>query len=180
MVGEKREKKNLFVTFWLFRKPLTTLEHDTFIHLGWEIFCLIVNRTSLKVFSQFLGISFGSIVTKPSAVSLCVQENSSNETIHLQNICHPCFDHPWVSPCQYIFKTWSMISCCGLSYDGSLSIDDSSLSRNLIQKSSVPWKLHASMAGFSPLTTGCIIVLRSNDSMTCSTSAHSFTFHGLY
>ena len=112
-------------------------------------------------------------------MSLCFQEDSLNKPF-ICKIFVFHFDHPWVSPCQYIFKTWSMISCCGLPYDGSLSIDNNSLSRKLVQKSSVPWNLHASMAGFSLSTTGCIIDLRSNDSVTCSTSAHSFTFHGLY
>ena len=102
------------------------------------------------------------------------------QTIHLQNIYHPFWPSLSQSLPIYFFKTWSMISCCGLAYDGSLSIDDSSLSRKLIQKSSVPWNLHASMAGFSPSTTVCIIDLRSNDSVTFSTSAQSFTFHGLY
>ena len=180
MVGEKREKRACLLYFKSSKTQSTTLGHDTYFHLGWEILCLTVNQTTLKVFSRFLGISFGSIVTKPSAVSSCVQENSSNKTIHLQNICHPSFDHPWVSPCQYIFKTWSMISCYGLAYDRSLSIDISTLSRKLIQKSSVPWNVHASMAGFSPSTTGYIIDLRSNDSVTCLTLYHSFTFHGLY
>ena len=102
------------------------------------------------------------------------------QTIHLENICHPFWPSLNQSLPIYFFKTWSIISCCGLAYDESLSIDDSSLSRNLIQKSSVPWNLHASMAGFSPSTIGCIIDLQSNDSVTFSTSAHSFTFHGLY
>ena len=131
MVGEKREKWTCLLYFDFSKIQLTTLEHDTFIHLGWEILCLTVNQTILKVFSRFLGISFGSIVTKPSAVSLCVQEDSSNKPFICKiSVIH--FDHPWVSPCQYIFKTWSMISCCGLAYDGSLSIDDNSLSRKLI------------------------------------------------
>ena len=112
-------------------------------------------------------------------MSLCVQEDSSNKPFICKiSVIH--FDHPWVSPCQYIFKTWSMISCCGLAYDRSLSIDISTLSRKMIQKLSVPWNLHASMAGFSLSTIGYINDLRSNDSVTCSTSAHSFTFHGLY
>ena len=80
MVREKREK---WVCLLYFKNCLktqsTTLGHDTYIHLGWEILCLTVNQTTLKVFIQFLGISFGSIVTKPFAVSLCVQEDSSNK-----------------------------------------------------------------------------------------------------
>ena len=79
MVGEKREKWTCSLYFDFSKIQLTTLEHDTFIHLGWEILCLIVNQTTLKVVSRFLGISFGSIVTKPSVVSLCVQEDSSNK-----------------------------------------------------------------------------------------------------
>ena len=102
------------------------------------------------------------------------------QTIHLQNICLPFWPSLSQSLPIYYFKTWSTILFCGIAYNGSLSIDDSSLSRKLIQKSSVPWNMHASMAGFSPSMTGCIIDLRSNDSVTCLTSAHSFTFHGLY
>ena len=66
-----------------------------------KILCLTVNQTILKVFSRFLGISFGSIFTKPSAVSLCVQEDSSNKPF-ICKIFFIHFDHPWVSPCQYI------------------------------------------------------------------------------
>ena len=66
-----------------------------------KILCLIVNQTILKVFSRFLGISFGLIVTKPSAVSLCVQEDSTNKPF-ICKIFVISFEHPWVSPCQYI------------------------------------------------------------------------------
>ena len=66
-----------------------------------KILCLTVNQTIFKVFSRFLGIIFGSIVTKPSAVSLCVQDDSSNKPFICKiSVIH--FDHPWVSPCQYI------------------------------------------------------------------------------
>ena len=68
MVGEKREKWACLSYF------VTTLEHDTFIHLGWEILCLTVDQTSLTFFSRVMGINFESFVTKPSVVSLCVQE----------------------------------------------------------------------------------------------------------
>ena len=131
MVGEKRGKWACLLYFDFLKIQSITLEHDTFIHLGWEILCLTVNQTSLKVFIRFLGISFGSIVAKPSAVSLCVQEDSSNKPfIYKISVIH--FDHPWVSHCQYIFKTWSMILCCGLAYDRLLSIDENSLSGKLI------------------------------------------------
>ena len=114
--GGKERKMDLFVVFWFFLKiQLTTLEHDTFIHLGWEILCLIVNQTSLKVFSRFLGISYGSIVTKPSAVSLCVQENSSNKPF----ICKISIIHYWPSLSQslpiyfqnliYDFMLWACL-----------------------------------------------------------------------
>ena len=74
MVGEKERKIIQLSPF--FKKQHSTLEHDILSHLylGQEILCLIVNQTTLKVFSPFLGISFRKIVTKPSAVSLCVQE----------------------------------------------------------------------------------------------------------
>ena len=93
MVGEKREKWACLSYF------VTTLEHDTFIHLGWEILCLTVDQTTLKVFSRFLGINFGSIVTKPSVVSLCVQEVTANKPFICKiSVIH--LDHPWVSPCN--------------------------------------------------------------------------------
>lgn len=93
MVAEKREKWTCLLYFDFSKIKLTTLEHDTFVHLGWEILCLIVNQTILKVFSRFLGISFWSIVTKPFAVSLCVQEDSSNKPfIYKISVIH--FDHP--------------------------------------------------------------------------------------
>jgi hypothetical protein len=87
MVGEKREKRVCLSYF------ITTLEHDTFIHLGWEILYLTVDQTTLKVFSRFLGINFGSIITKPSVVSLCVQELSANKPfICKMSVIH--LDHP--------------------------------------------------------------------------------------
>ena len=99
MVGGKERKRIQLSP--LFRKQHATLKHDTFIHLGWEILCLTFNQISLKVFIRFLDIRFGSIVTKPSAVSLCVQEDSLNKPFICKiSVIH--FDHPWVSPCQYI------------------------------------------------------------------------------
>ena len=100
------------------------------------------------------------------------------QNIQPQNTYHSLCHH-WVSPCSNISSTWTMISCCGLACDESLSIDISTLSRKLTYESSVPWSLHASMAGFSPSTSVFIIDLRSKDSMKCSTPTHSFTSHGL-
>ena len=95
---------NLFVTLCFVETRQPLLNTTLFVHLSWEILCLTVNQTILKVFSRFLGISFGSIVTKPSAVSLCVQEVNSNKPfIWKISVIH--LDHPWVSPCQiYFFK----------------------------------------------------------------------------
>ena len=76
MVGEREKNEPVCCTLCL-KKLSITLEHDTFIHLGWEILYLTVDQTILKVFSRFLGINFGSIITKPSVVSLCVQELSA-------------------------------------------------------------------------------------------------------
>ena len=57
-----------------------------------------------------MGISFGSIVTKPSAMSLCVQEVSSNKPFICKiSVIH--FDHPWVSPCQYISSKLELWFC---------------------------------------------------------------------
>jgi len=36
MVGEKREKWACLLYFDFSKIQLTTLEHDTFVHLGWE------------------------------------------------------------------------------------------------------------------------------------------------
>lgn len=55
MVGEKREKWTCLSYF------VTTLEHDTFIHLGWEILCLTVDQTTLKVFNQFWVLTLGQL-----------------------------------------------------------------------------------------------------------------------
>ena len=91
--GEKERKRIQFSS--LFRKQHATLENDTLSHLylGWEILCLKLNQTTLKVFIRFLGIRFRSNAAKPSAVSLCVQEivkiNHSLQTFVSIHVDHP-------------------------------------------------------------------------------------------
>jgi hypothetical protein len=129
MVGEKWEEWAYLISFCL-RKTLLPLLNTTLIHspgLGnplphsWP--------KSLDIFSRVMGVDFESFITKPSVVSLCVQE-VCKQNIQLQNTYHSLCHH-WVSPCSNISSTWTMISCCGLACDGSLSIDISTLSREL-------------------------------------------------
>ncbi len=127
MVGEKREEWTCLLPFVSKETLLPLLNTTLFTHLGWEIFYLTVDQTTLKVFNQVPGINFELFVTKPSVVSLCVQE-VCKQNFHLQNTYHP-FDHPWVSPYSNISSTWTMISCCRLACNGSLSIDIDTLSR---------------------------------------------------
>ena len=124
---------NLIVTL-CFKKLYTILEHDTFVTfmsgLG-KSFDQTVNQTTLKDFSRFLGIIFRSIVTKLSTVSLCVQE-----TVQINRYCKHLSPFALIIP-ELVLENISskldlMVSCRGLSYDGSLSIDDSSSSINLI------------------------------------------------
>ena len=129
MVGEKREKWTHLLSFVSEETLLPLLNTTLFIHLGWEILCLTVDPTTLKVFSWVSGINFESFITKPSVVSLCVQE-VCKQNFHLQNTCLP-FNHPWVGPYSNISSTWTMISCCGLACNGSLSIDINTLSRKM-------------------------------------------------
>ena len=129
MVGEKREEWTYFLPFVSEEDLLPLLNTTLFIHLGWEILYLTVDQTTLKVFSRVPGIKFELFSTKPSVVSLCVQE-VCKQNFHLQNTCHP-FDHPWVSPYINISSTWTMISCCRLACNGSLSIDIDTLSRKM-------------------------------------------------
>ena len=110
MVGEKRGKWAYLLSF-VSEEALSPLLNTTlFIHLGWEILCLTVDQTTLKVFSQFLGINFGSIVTKPFVMSLCVQEVTANKPFICKiSVIH--LDHPWVSPCQRCFFKLDLWFC---------------------------------------------------------------------
>ena len=112
-------------------------------------------------------------------MSSCVQEDNSNKP----SSANICLHSRWPSLSQSLQNISSkldlMVSCYRISYDGSLSIDGSSLS-NWSRILSVPWDLHALMEGFSPSTTGCIIDLQSNDYVKCSIANNLFTLHGLY
>ena len=127
--GGKMRRMSLFDIFCL-KKTLLPLLNTTLIHspgLGnplshsWP--------RSFDIFSRVMGVDFESFIAKPSVVSLCVQE-VCKQNIQLQNTYHPSYHH-WVSPYSNISSTWTMISCCGLACDGSLSIDISTLSREL-------------------------------------------------
>ena len=83
MVGEKREEWAYLLSFVSEETLLPLLNTTLFIHLGWEILCLTVDQTTLKVFSRVPGINFESFITKPYVVSLCVQE-VYKKNFHLQ------------------------------------------------------------------------------------------------
>ena len=129
MVGENEKNEPIWYPF-ASEKTLLPLLNTTLIHspgLGnplphsWP--------RSLDVFSRVMGVDFESFITKPSVVSLCVQE-VCKQNIQPQNTYHSLCHH-WVSPCGKISSTWTMISCCGLACDRSLSIDINTLSREL-------------------------------------------------
>ena len=63
--------------FRKFSQPLL----NTTLSITWvgKSFTQQLIEPHLKFFIWFLGISFGSTATKPSVVSLCVQEESSNK-----------------------------------------------------------------------------------------------------
>ena len=94
MVGEKRE--NRFICYTLICKRITPLLNTTLLshfYLGWEILCLSVNQTTLKVFSQFLGISLGQL--SPNHLQCrYVFKRTVKKTIHLKTFVSINVDHP--------------------------------------------------------------------------------------
>ena len=74
MVGEKWEEWAYLISFCLKKNLTTALEHDTYS------FTWVGNPLphswpkSLDIFSRVMGVDFESFITKPSVVSLCVQE----------------------------------------------------------------------------------------------------------
>ena len=74
MVGEKWEEWAFLISFCLKKNLTTTLEHDTysFTWLGKSFTSQLTK--SLISFDQVTGVDFESFITKPSVVSLCVQE----------------------------------------------------------------------------------------------------------
>ena len=102
------------------------------------------------------------------------------KTIHLRNICLPFWPSLSQSLPIYFSKLDLWFRVVGLpTMDHFLSTTTHYLGSWSRNRQYLEICMPA-MAGFLPLTTGCVIDLRSNDSVTCSTSAHSFTFHGLY
>ena len=74
MVGEKWEEWAYLISFCLKKNLTTTLEHDTysFTWVGKSFTSQLTK--SLTSFSRVTGVDFESFITKPSVVSLCVQE----------------------------------------------------------------------------------------------------------